>query len=296
MKKIQASSFIKLGTALRYLIDAKNSKEKVFLGDPYILVNIEKVITLIRELEFNETMRQGVFQQLIRIEAELKKDILKDPYLSEEHAKQLETICRELRVLLLQEGNTKEVFCLSAVEKEKIMSQHPEQDPWSLFIRLLRDNRWIVVFLIILSFLILILIANGLIKIPNILEPTSTSTGRETEPTSEPPPVPEKKVTVNLFCSWNSQGKLNQSINSATVSVKSVRIGDSIIALGGNIDTEKRISFEIDRTDIVEVTIGHPDIRDSQLKIPNIKITETDQKLRELKFTVPRYNCFLPSK
>ena len=171
---------------------------------------------------------------------------------------------------------------------EGITNNGSQDNLLSSIIRVFITKPWSIPVLLGIGLIILFLVASGKIRIPNILEPNPSGT------TS--PEEPEEKVTVNLLCTWKSQAKLTQPITSAVVTATSVKTGDPINILGKGSDSDGRISFKMEKTDLVEVIIRHPDIRDSQIRIPNIKITESDSELKKQKYTVSRTNCYFDAK
>jgi hypothetical protein len=150
-------------------------------------------------------------------------------------------------------------------------------------IKLFRENPWISLIPAALVVLIVFSVASGKVKIPGYIEP----------PTK---PESDKKITVNLLCAWKSQGQLTKPIESAVVTATSMMTGNSINVLGKGVDSDGRISFQMEKTDLVAITIRHPEIRDSQIQIPNIKITESDQDLEKLKYAISRTNCYFDAK
>ena len=149
-------------------------------------------------------------------------------------------------------------------------------------INLFRQHPWSIVLISLIALALLILVALDRITIPGILEPQTESS--------------DKKIKVNLFCTWKSQGKLTKPIESAAVTASSMRNGEPITLLGQSIDSDGRISFEMKKGDLVGVIVRHPNIQDSQIKIPNIGITESDIELKKLNYTVRRDNCFFDWK
>ncbi len=155
---------------------------------------------------------------------------------------------------------------------------------WLFLIRLIREKPWVIVVLVGIVILLILLVAAKKIRIPGLVEPNT--------PETQSPE--ELKVRVNLFCKWNSQGRLNHPIQSATVTATSVLTGNPINVPG--IDDEGRISFKMDRTDEIKVRIRHLDIQDSQISIPSIQINESDSELQKLGNTVRRDNCYYGAK
>ena len=102
MGEQKASCYIKLGTGLRYLIDARE-------GDPldgkHILANLESVLTLIPMLGFESTANSGKFKQLQDLNQELIRANGVSPSLSAKDRARLEPLCRTIRQSLLTEGD-----------------------------------------------------------------------------------------------------------------------------------------------------------------------------------------------
>lgn len=156
----------------------------------------------------------------------------------------------------------------------------------SSLITLFREKPWSIPLVALVLILLAFFTVSGKIGIPGL--PKSNTPETES---------PEKsKVTVNLFCTWKSQGKLTKPIEAAAVTAKSARTGDPINVLGKGIDSDGRISFEMEKIDWASITIRHPDIRDSQIQIPNIKVTESDSDLKKQNYTVSRNNCYFDAK
>jgi hypothetical protein len=161
-------------------------------------------------------------------------------------------------------------------------------DNWQLsLVKFFTERPWgSLLFIAVLGGSLILLVVSGRIKIPGILEPTNQTTEKNEE----------LIVTVNLVCTWKSPGKLTKPIESAAVTVISVRTGRSLNVLGKGIDSNGRISFDMGKADIASVTIRHPDIRDSQRVIPNIEITESDSTLKNQKNAVSRTDCYFDAK
>jgi len=105
---VKASAYIKLGTALRYLIDAREGE---LLGGKHLLANCRSVKDLIEELGFRATRSQEVFAHFDHQYIHLTK--LNDggeTRISEEDAGRLSRVSRRIRDALLAEATTIEVF------------------------------------------------------------------------------------------------------------------------------------------------------------------------------------------
>ncbi|MBI5462473.1 MAG: hypothetical protein HY941_09845 [Gammaproteobacteria bacterium] len=104
---MKAKDFIKLGTALRYLIDVREGEP---LGGKHVLQNIETVLVLVRELEFTLTLESAGIAQLVNLGAQLRSASTTTTTINKEQAAQLERICRKVRESLLTEGEGIQVF------------------------------------------------------------------------------------------------------------------------------------------------------------------------------------------
>jgi hypothetical protein len=156
----------------------------------------------------------------------------------------------------------------------------------SPLMRLLRERPWIVFVLAGLGIFLLLLVATGKIRIPNVIEPNKSETKSQEE----------VKVKVNLECKWKSQSRLTKPIQSATVIGRSVRTGEPIKLFGRTLDSNGKIPFVMGRKDLVQITITHPDIRDSQIQIPIIQITESDSELKDQNYVVIWTDCLFDAK
>lgn len=177
-------------------------------------------------------------------------------------------------------------------EKSEVSENHMNQPPndnnansLSSLINLFREKPWTIFPVLLILALFVELYFLDIIKPP---KKDSNILAKETQDTL-------RKVTVNLFCKWRNQGRLNQPIQSAIVTANSVRTGNPINVPGG-IDTDGRISFNMNRKEEVQINIRHPDIRDSQLRIPKIKINESDSELEKQDYTVRRDDCYFDAK
>ena len=115
MKEIRLKAFIKLGTALRYLIDASEGQP---LGGKHILSNIETVLALIPALEFTATVDAPGYQHLETLLAALKERSTRETSLRAVDARKLEQACRKIRESLITEGGAKVAYYLSPGELE----------------------------------------------------------------------------------------------------------------------------------------------------------------------------------
>jgi hypothetical protein len=98
---VNAKLFLKLGTSVRYLIDAQPG---ALLGGKHVLQNIDKVIELAGRLEFKATLTTGGFQELRELRTLLTTASQSNLKLDAQQAKELERVCRRVRDSLLMEG------------------------------------------------------------------------------------------------------------------------------------------------------------------------------------------------
>lgn len=106
MSGIKTKQYVKLGTSLRYLIDAREGEP---LGGKCIIQCIETVLSLIVELEFSSTYKSSGFKQLDALMIQLKSFSMKNTSITKEQSDELERICRKIRESLLTEGDRIEV-------------------------------------------------------------------------------------------------------------------------------------------------------------------------------------------
>ena len=278
-KQVMVKNFVALGANLRYLIDAKKGEP---LGGKHILYNIDIVLELIRSLDFTSTINSAGFRQLKEIKVALNRDAKTLLNLSEEKSSELNRICRKIRESLFTEGDKKFVYYsetggMPSTDHFLPSSNVDSQNGNISFLS--QDIKKIFLTSIIPTILITLFVsATAPWWYKELLRMMNSET--------------ESKIIVNLFCTWKSQAKLTKPIESAAVTAISMRTGNSIDILGKGIDSDGRISFEMGRNDIVAVTIRHPDIRDSQVQIPNIRIDKSEEELKELNYTVSKTNCY----
>jgi len=98
---VNAQHFVKLGTSVRYLIDAQPG---ALLGGKYVLQNIDKVLELVAQLGFKTTLTTGGFRELRDLRALLTIASQSNPKLDTQQAEELERVCRRVRDSLLMEG------------------------------------------------------------------------------------------------------------------------------------------------------------------------------------------------
>jgi len=103
---MKAKDFIKLGTALRYLIDVREGEP---LGGKHVRQNIETVLVLTKELEFGSTLNSAGITQLKNLDIQLHLVSTTVTTISRDQAEQLERVCRKIRESLLTEGDGIEV-------------------------------------------------------------------------------------------------------------------------------------------------------------------------------------------
>lgn len=104
---MKAKDYIKLGTSLRYLIDAEEGE---LLGGKYVLQNINTVLTLIKDLEFVATLNSAGIAQLNNLKIQLLSIDQTNSKITKDQADQLEKISRKIRDSLLTEGDGMELF------------------------------------------------------------------------------------------------------------------------------------------------------------------------------------------
>lgn len=105
-RTITAAKFIKLGTAVRFLIDAKPGTA---LHDRRVIPNIDTVFTLLDELDFPKTKDSAPFKHLKVIRDDLLIASASNPNLTAKQAVDLEAESRRIRDELLIEGASLEL-------------------------------------------------------------------------------------------------------------------------------------------------------------------------------------------
>lgn len=104
------SSAVKLGTALRYLIDAKAGEPICERGENgHILQNIEKVIELITLYDLKTVVEVKGYEKLVKFLGTLDRNN-KEAVLSAEQATSLEAWCREIRRTLFAEAKKRSIY------------------------------------------------------------------------------------------------------------------------------------------------------------------------------------------
>ena len=121
MKSVKVKKYIKLGTTVRYLIDVKEGEP---LGGKYVLQNIETVLSLTQELEFNATSQSAGITQLNELLIRLKASSTGNTNITKNQSEQLDRVCRKIRESLLTEGDGIEV-----VQKDNEQAAQPLQSP-----------------------------------------------------------------------------------------------------------------------------------------------------------------------
>ena len=144
MQEIKAKKLIKLGAAVRYLIDVKYKISNKYtkdepLGDGHVIDNINHVLDLISELKLTGTLEAGAYGKLQRIQNELNTQIRTVTTINLEQAEHLSEICRILRGSLLSEGNNVLTYYLDSREVESVRSLGwPEK----ITLELLKKTPW----------------------------------------------------------------------------------------------------------------------------------------------------------
>lgn len=98
---MDAKSFLKLGTSIRYLIDIRQGEP---IHGKYILSNIDIILKLIKELGFSNTESASSIQQLKTIKESIKRYGENNLNIGCEDANELNKVCRRIRDSLFVEG------------------------------------------------------------------------------------------------------------------------------------------------------------------------------------------------
>ncbi len=127
MQEIKAKKLIKLGTAVRYLVDVKYKMSDKYtddepLGDDHVIDNINNVLDLVSELGLNGTVESGAFGKLQTLRDELKKESRDNSVIRLDQAERLSEISRIIRGSLISEGNEKLIYYLEPEELESATS------------------------------------------------------------------------------------------------------------------------------------------------------------------------------
>lgn len=100
------TGFLKLGTSLRYLIDVRAGDT---LGGKYILSNLDTVLSLVKELGFEQTASTAAYQRMVELHAELKAASAEVATIGEAQRARLEDAGRKVRASLFTEAAGKRV-------------------------------------------------------------------------------------------------------------------------------------------------------------------------------------------
>lgn len=119
MKEIPASSFLKLGTSVRYLIDVQ---EGTPLAGNEVLSNMRSVLSLVREVDMESTLAAGPYERLQGLYGEFSQAAATNPRLDENQASRLHAIARKVRAGLLAEGKSLTVHYLNDEEQALAVS------------------------------------------------------------------------------------------------------------------------------------------------------------------------------
>lgn len=115
MKSYPSNKFVKLGTSIRYLIDAKEGEQ---LSGGRVLDNIRSVLELIDELKFSSVQ----VKRLEGLQGEFNAAASGQTSITTEQADKLEAVCRKVRSGILAEASSKQVYILSEDELEAAKS------------------------------------------------------------------------------------------------------------------------------------------------------------------------------
>lgn len=101
MTEYRAKSFIKLGTALRYLIDVQEGEP---ISGDHVLDNIDAVLSLTKELGFSGTTSHARYADLTSLKNNMSAAASERVNITKEEADKLEKIGRRYRDSLFTEG------------------------------------------------------------------------------------------------------------------------------------------------------------------------------------------------
>lgn len=107
MRDASLTEYLKLGTGLRYLIDARAGES---LGGKYILSNITTVLALIRDLGFQQTAQSAGYRQLENLSTELAAAGTENTKINERQAAKLGEAARKVRTSLFTEAEGRQVY------------------------------------------------------------------------------------------------------------------------------------------------------------------------------------------
>lgn len=125
MEKLDAKSYIKLGTAVRYLkdvlykISSQHSSPEPLGGD-HVIDNLKTVLDLIEQLKMTGTLSSGAYKRLRSLHGALKEANKNQTHISLDDAKVLHELAKEIRLALLAEGDSHSLYRLTDKELESI--------------------------------------------------------------------------------------------------------------------------------------------------------------------------------
>ncbi len=154
MEAHSLSKIIKLGTAIRYLIDVTYKVQSGIqepFGPDHVISNMEEVITIIEELKLESHKNRGPYKDFNNLLGVFRSLPPKRIYISSNEAKQLETVSRRLRDKFLGQGSVSNVYILTLEEQKRIRAGNlwPEFSSlgdWKAFLHNIPGKMWAVFF------------------------------------------------------------------------------------------------------------------------------------------------------
>ena len=126
MRDASLTAYLKLGTGLRYLIDARAGEP---LGGKYILSNTTTVLALIRDLGFQQTAHSAGYHQLEALSTELTAAATESTRIDERQAAKLGEAARKVRTSLFTEAEGHHVYVGDVGQDGPHSSDKPAPEP-----------------------------------------------------------------------------------------------------------------------------------------------------------------------
>ena len=119
MKQHKLSAFIKLGAAIRYLLEVKfevKAGEIVPFGNRHVIPNMDKVLTLIKELNLQAAQESEQYRQLEQLLGCFNAYSNHSPNINQEQANNLNEVIGKVRMLVYANAKQKLAYCFDEGE------------------------------------------------------------------------------------------------------------------------------------------------------------------------------------
>lgn len=130
MKQYKLSAFIKLGAAIRYLLEVRfevKAGEIVPFGGKYVIRNIDKVLTLIKELDLQAAQGSDQYRQLEQLLGCFHVYSEKSPNINQEQADTLNEVIGKVRMRVYADAEQKSACCLDEGQAApKVVNRWPQ--------------------------------------------------------------------------------------------------------------------------------------------------------------------------